>query len=656
MPSDSRAPNLRFGPYEVDIRAGELRKQGSKIRLQEKPLRVLASLAAQPGTLVTREELKKRLWPDATFVDFETGLNTAVSKLREALNDDAEYPRYIETIPRRGYRFVFPVEPNGHGNGNSAADAATVVTAAALAAALPLIESAATGTNEKSSPGIVPSPRGSRWLITVLIVVACATIGGAYFAWTHRTRPAPQFTRAMLVVLPFENLTGNPDDDYICDGFTEEMITQLGALNHDQLGVIARTSAMTYKDGAKPIKQIAQELGVNYALEGSVRKMGDALRVTAQLIRADDQTHLWAHTYDRSRDDLEKLEGELAQDIAHQVQIQLTPQAQLALSNSHAVVPEAYRSYLKGRYNLNMRSPAGMKQATEAFEEAIHEDPTYAPAYSGLADTYNLLIYYGFLSGRDGIPKARAAAQQAVDLDDALSEGHASLGYVNLMWDLNWAEADKQFQRAIELDGSYSTAHHWYALLLAARGERQASLAQIRESQRLDPRSLIVATAAAYVSYFARDDVAAAALCHDVLQRDPNFMVAHTVRGLALEQQGNPQEAIAEFQKALQLSHARPAPYLDYLGHAYAAAGQRDQAETLLVELDQAIKPGGISPMYKAATLTALGRTDQAMDAIEEGFQGGGAEKIWLKADPRYQPLHGGPRYERLVRLAGMTQ
>jgi TolB-like protein/Tfp pilus assembly protein PilF len=490
----------------------------------------------------------------------------------------------------------------------------------------------------------------------VLAVLACAAVGGAYFAWMHRTPPVPQSARAMLVVLPFENLTGNPDDDYICDGFTEEMITQLGALNHDQLGVIARTSAMTYKDGAKPIKQIAQELGVNYPLEGSVRKMGDGLRVTAQLIRADDQTHLWAHSYDRSQDDLEKLEGELAQDIAHEVQIQLTPQAQLALSNSHTVVPEAYRSYLKGRFNLNMRSPNGMKQATEAFEEAIREDPTYAPAYSGLADTYNLLIYYGFLSGRDGIPKARAAAQKAVELDDTLAEGHASLGYVNLMWDMNWAEADKQFQRAIELDGSYSTAHHWYALLLAARGDHRASLAQIRESQRLDPRSLIVATAAAYVSYFARDDAAAAALCHDVLQRDPNFMVAHAVLGLTLEQQGNSQEAIAEFQKALQLSHGRPAPYLDYLGHAYAAAGQRDQAEAILAELDQTIKPGGISPMYKAATLTALGRTDQALDSIEEGFQGGGAEKIWLKADPRYRPLHGAPRYERLVRLAGMTQ
>jgi TolB-like protein/DNA-binding winged helix-turn-helix (wHTH) protein len=649
-------PTIKFGPYVVDLRAGELRKFGAKVRLQEKPLQLLAALAEQPGQVVTREDLRRRLWPGDTFVDFETGLNTAVSKLRDALSDSAEKPRYIETIPRRGYRFLFPVEQIAAGNGSVVPASFPAVPSTTSAGEIAPANAIPDFT--EAPPSDIIAKRSSSGRIAALgFLLACVAIGSAgYFTWKHRSRPIPPPVRAMLVVLPFANLTGDPEQDYVSDGFTEEMITQLGELNHDQMGVIARTSAMSYKGGSKSIKQIAEELGVNYALEGSLRKNGDGFRVTVQLIRADDQTHLWAHEYDRSRDDLARLEGELAQDIAREVQIKLTPQAQLAMSKAHSVAPEAYRNYLKGRYNLNKRSPEGMRNAIAAFQQAIQEDPGYAPAYSGLADTYNLLIFYGFPPGRDGIPMARAAAEKAVELDGTLAEGRASLGYVNFMWDANWAKAENQFQRAIELDDSYSPAHHWYALYLAALGRRNASLQQIQQSQRLDPLSLIVTTAAAYVSYFARDYSAASALCEQALRRDPNFMVAHAVLGLTLEQQDKPEEAIAQFEKTLQLSGGRPAPYLDYLGHAYAAANQRAKAEAILVELDGAITPGGASPMYRAATLAALGRNDEAMDAAEEGFERGGAEKVWLKVDPRYEPLRSNPRYERLVHVAGLGQ
>lgn len=649
------SPSLRFGAYSLDLRSGELRKGGSRIRLQEKPLRVLALLTEHHGELVTRGELKRRLWPDDTFVDFETGLNTAVSKLRDALSDSADKPRYIETIPRRGYRFIVPVErtetaPARTENGESAIGASTRTVEITLDGDM----NASAGATIPANPpderkGI--SRREAFALGIALIAVACA----AYFGVRHyRSRPAPPPARAMLAVLPFDNLTGDPGQDYVTDGFTEEMITQLGELNHQQMGVIARTSAMNYKHSSKSIKQIAQELGVNYVLEGSIRKAGDGLRITAQLIRADDQTHLWAREYDRPIGDLAKLQGEVAEDIAKEIQIQLTPQEQVALAGEQTMVPEAYRSYLRGRYELNKRSADGMKAAVGAFNEAIEEDPNYAPAYSGLADTYNMLIYYGYLPEKDGVPKARAAAEKAVELSDALAEGHASLGYVDFMWDLNWRDAEKQFQRAIELDDSYAPAHHWYALLLAALGRREASLAQIHQAQQLDPLSLIVTTAAAYVSYFAQDYAAADSLSESALQRDPNFMVAHTVLGLAREQEAQPEAAIAEFQKAMALSGGRPPVYLDYLGHAYAAAGKRAEAEAALAELDEQVKPGGASPVYRAATLVALGRKNEAMDALEEGSApGAGGESEWLKVDPRYDVLRSDPRFQRLLRMDG---
>lgn len=650
------SPTVRFGAFSLDLRAGELTKGGYRIRLQEKPLRVLALLTERHGQLVTRDELKKGLWPEDTFVDFETGLNTAVSKLRDALSDSADKPRYIETIPRRGYRFIVPVEhieaAGSHG-----------ITNAPIATTEPTLvprptENAASVLPIGNAARPVLAPVKGKWFFLRWQVIALALmvlVAVAYFGFREfRSRSTAPPARAMLAVLPFENLTGDPGADYISDGFTEEMITQLGELNHRRMGVIARTSAMSYKNSSESIKQIAQDLGVNYVLEGSLRKAGDGLRITAQLIRADDQTHLWAREYDRSLGDLSKLEGEVAQDIAHQIQIQLTPQQQLALSGEPPVAGEAYRSYLLGRYDLNKRSLDGMHTAVDAFSESIEEDPNYAPAYSGLADTYNLLIYYGYLSGKEGIPKARAAARKAVELNDSLAAGHASLGYVDFMWDLDLRDAERQFQRAIDLDDSYAPAHHWYALLLAARGHRDASLAQIHQAQQLDPLSMIVASATAYISYFATRYNDSVKLCQGVLQRDPNFVVAHTVLGLALEQLGKPDAAITEFQTSLALSGGRPAPYLDYLGHAYAAAGRPADAETILAEIDSRVKPGGISPVYRAATLVALGRNGQALDALEEGSApGAGGESQFLNVDPRFEPLRSDPRFQHLLRVEG---
>jgi TolB-like protein/Tfp pilus assembly protein PilF len=458
----------------------------------------------------------------------------------------------------------------------------------------------------------------------------------------------------MLAVLPFENMTGDTGEEYVSDGFTEEIISQLGRLNHDQLRVIARTSMMTYKGSNKPIKEIAQELGVNYVLEGSIRKTGDGLRVTAQLIRADDQTHLWAREYDRPLGDLVQVQGEVAQAVAQEIQVQLSPEVKETLAGAQPVDPEAYSAYLKGRFFWNKRSGDSLQTAVDFFEQAIQRNPSYAPAYAGLADAYNALMYYGFMSGAEGIPKAKAAAMKAVELDGSLAEAHASLAYVYFMWEWNWTAAESEFQRAIQLDANYVSAHQWYALYLTALGRAPESLAQIRQAREIDPLSVIVAAASGYVAYFARQNDQAAAESEAALKRDPDFMAAHVVLGLASEGQGNYSKAILEFQKTLQLSSVRPGAYLDYLGHAYAASGNRVEAEKILVELKDQAKSGKTTS-YQAPTLIALGRNDEAMEILEEGFEERSDGLLWLKVDPRFDALRADSRFQYLLRRAGMT-
>jgi TolB-like protein/DNA-binding winged helix-turn-helix (wHTH) protein len=639
MASPVPQPILRFGPFEVDVYAGELRRNGISVHIQDKPLRLLGVLAGRHGKLVTREELHKALWPEQTFVEYEDGLNTAIRKLRETLSDRPEKPQFIETIPRRGYRFIATVQEVFEAPAaglKSDADLEVASTLRQLEVALP--------EQRRSFRSIV------------LPALAIVVVVSVFVAWRHfRAGPQPRSGSAMLAVLPFENLTGDAGEEYVNDGFTEEIITQLGRLNRDQLRVIARTSMMTYKGSHKPIKQIARELGVNYVLEGSIRKTGDGLRVTAQLIRADDQTHLWAREYDRSLGDLIKVQGEVAQAVAQEIQVRLSPEVEQTLAGATPVDPEVYSAYLKGRFFWNKRSREGLTMAVSFFEQAVQRNPNYAPAYAGLADTYNALVFYGFLSNSEGIPKAKAAATKAVELDGSRAEGHASLGYVYFMWEWKWAAAEREFQRAIELNGNYVPAYQWYSLYLAAMGRGPDSLVQIQQARELDPFSLIVAAGSGYVAYFARQNNQAVAESEAALQEDPDFMAAHAVLGLATEAQGNYPKAILEFQKALQLSDGRSTEYLDYLGHAYAISGNRREAERILAELDEKIKTGG-TPDYRVATLVALGEKDQALKDLEKGFEKGPYGFMWFKVDPRFDALRSDSRFQNLMRRAGLIQ
>jgi TolB-like protein/DNA-binding winged helix-turn-helix (wHTH) protein/Tfp pilus assembly protein PilF len=615
-----------FADFRLDAAGKVLYRQEERVPLTPKALETLLLLVEKQGDVVEKNQLLQRVWPD-TFVE-EISLTRNISVLRKTLANGVEGREFIETIPKRGYRFVAPVEIQG---------------APSNGAASPRLAS-------------LPSLRrpGMRWdfaLGGLAMVVMLATV--AYFAVRRFSNRAASAPRIMLAVLPVQNLTGDPERDYISDGLTEEMIAQLGSLNPQQLGVIARTSSMAYKGANKTVDQIGRELGVAYILEASLRSAPDRLRVTAQLIRAADQTHLWAHDYDRDPGNVIGLEDEVGVAVAQQIHLQLTPSAGEHITKAQRASPEAYQSYLKGRFFWNTRSKDGLWQSVSYFQQAIAKDPENARAYAGLADAYNMLVFYGYYRGATGVLDAKTAADKALQRDDSLAESHAALAYCNFMWIWDWPTAEREFQRAIELNQNYLPAHHWYALFLAAMGRQQQSLNEIRLAQKLDPLSPNVNAAVGFVQYFARQYDEAIRQTQTVLEANPDFMVAHAVLGLAFEGKGANDKAIAQFQRAIELSGDRTSVYLGWLGHAYAVAGKRAEAQKILEELDNSAKQGFLGLSHKAVIYAGLGEKDRAIECLRGAREQDDAATIWLLVDPRYDGLRADSRFQQMLRNRG---
>src|SRR6202046_3294969 len=440
-----------FGPYESRGVTRELFKHGVRLKIRPQPLQVLNYLLSRAGNVVTREELRQELWSAEIFVDFEHGLNNSVKELRAVLGDSAAEPRYIQTLPRLGYRFVAAVEITGSG---------------ASPVSLPTIEGPNLAPAGRSSDFAVPrglpveraeeSSTLRRW--PALLAVCLALVLGLvfYFRWSSSRARRPAVTgRTMVAVLPFENLTGDPGQEYFSDGLTEEIISQLGGLDPSHLGVIARTSVMHYKGSREPLDRIGKELGIQYLLEGSVRRSSDKVRITAQLIQVKDQSHIWARQYDRELSNLLVLQAEIAQQIAQEIQLGLAYSRATISAHSPPLGPqeyEAYDLYLKGRYFWNKRTARGLEQAIESFQQAIAKDANYARAYAGLADSYALLSGYTLIPQSESMPKARAAALKALELDDSLAEAHTSLALIRENYDWDWKTAEKEYLRAIELN------------------------------------------------------------------------------------------------------------------------------------------------------------------------------------------------------------
>src|SRR3989475_1188337 len=455
-----------------------------------------------------------------------------------------------------------------------------------------------------------------------------------------------------LAVLPLDNLSGDASQDYFADGMTDELITDLAQIR--ALRVISRTSVMAYKHARKPLPEIARELNVDAVVEGTVLRSGEQVRITAQLIQAPADKHLWAESYEGNLCDTLALQKKVASAIAEQIRIELTPQEQAVLKKANVVNPEGYESYLKGRFFWNKRTADGLKVALAYFNQAIEEDPKYAQAYAGLADTYALLgdWQYAVMPPKEALPKAKAAAIKALELDSALGEAHNSLAFCLDIFEWDLYSAGKEFQRAIELNPNYATAHHWYAWHLSVMGRYDEAIAEMKKAENLDPLSLIIKADLAELLVIAHSYDESIRQSRKTIEMDPNFPLAHNQLGLAYLQKHMHDEAVAELQKAVQLSGGSPTCIAN-LARAYVASGKRSEAVKLLGDLKNRSSPG--YPDSEIAVIYAsLGDTDQAMNWLEKAYEKRFNPSVLLR--PGFDPLRSDPRFENLVRRIGLPR
>src|ERR1700678_1943046 len=637
---------LRFGTYEVSFQSGEGRKAGLKIRVQQQPMKLLEMLLQRPGEVVTREELCRRVWPNENFGDFDMALNIAIGKLRSSLGDSAENPRFIETLPKRGYRFIADVsvvdgEPRPKRPGSGSGDLAEAESADKHEA------------KHESATSAVPS-RHQLWPARRIIVAGAVVLILPILAiWLFRSpERAPMGIRS-LAVLPLENLSGDAAQSYFADGMTDELITDLAQIS--ALRVISRTSVMAYKGARKPLPQIARELNVDAVVEGTVLRSGDRVRITAQLIEASTDKHVWSQSYEGELRDTLAVQNRVASAIADQIRINLTPQEQAALKNAKVVNPEAYESYLKGRYFWNKRTADGLKVALAYFKQAIEEDPKYAQAYSGLADTYALLgdWQYAVMTPKEAFPEAKAAAIKSLELDSTLGEAHNSLAFVLDGFDWDFDSAGREFQRAIELNPGYATAHHWYAWHLSLLGRYDEALAEMRKAEHLDPLSLIINADLAELLVLAHSDEESIQQSRKTIEMDPNFALAHNQLAQAYLQKHMYDEAVAELKTAVQVSGGGPA-FIANLARAYVASGKRSEAVKLLDHLKKRSKPGYSNASEIAVIYASLGDADQAMNWLEKGYNERFNPGVLLR--PGFNPLRSDPRFQNLVHRIGLAR
>ncbi|MGD0271671.1 MAG: tetratricopeptide repeat protein [Candidatus Sulfotelmatobacter sp.] len=635
---------VRFGTFEVSLQSGEVRKSGMKIRVQQQPLKLLEILLERPGEVINREELRSRVWPDESFGDFDQALNIAIGKLRGALGDSAENPRFIETLPKRGYRFIADV---------------SVVDAEVRPKRPEPIDGGLHGPERKTglgdefqSTGLAVAPE-HKLRLTPRVIIALALILSLLILaiWLFRPSGSGPTRIRSLAVLPLENLSGDASQNYFADGMTDELITDLAQIS--ALRVISRTSVMAYKGARKPLPQIARELNVDAVIEGSVLRSGDQVRITAQLIDASTDKHLWSQSYDGELRDTLALQSRVASAIADQIRISVTPQEQAALKNVKAVNPKAYESYLKGRYFWNKRTGNGLKAALAYFQQATEEDPQYAQAYSGLADTYALLgdWQYAVMTPKEAFPKAKAAATKALELDGTLGEAHNSLAYVLDAFDWDLEAGGKEFQRAIELNPGYATAHHWYAWHLSVLGRFDEAIAEMRKAENIDPLSLIINADEAELLVIAHHYDESVTQSRKTIEMDPNFGLAHNQLAQAYLQKHMYSEAVAELQQAVRLSGNSPTCIAN-LARAYVASGNRSEAIRLLDDLKKRSIPGYSNGSEIATVYASLGDTDQAMNWLEKAYEERFNPGVLLRSG--FDPLRADPRFQNLVHHIGL--
>lgn len=627
MPPQFNLPRvLWFGTFEVDVPAGELRKNGIKMKLQDQPFQVLCMLLEHPGQVIAREDLRNTLWPADTFVDFDHGLNAAVKRLRDALGDSAESPRFVETLSRRGYRFIAPVS----------------VEAVSSPSGLPLPPLKATRTTYSVAlVGVV--------LLVLALVAGLKGVGGHRWRLGLGTEPIES-----LAVLPLENLSRDPEQEYFSDGMTDLLIADLSKIG--TLRVTSRTSSMRYKNVNKSLPEIGRELNVDGVVEGSIMRSGNRVRITVELIQVSTDRHLWAETYERDLGDVLKLQGDVAEAVAQQVRVQVGPEQRARLRSAPLVNPRAYDDYLKGRYAELAGTQAGLRQAESYFEESIREDPHFALAYAGLADCYVDLGDYRWLSPKDSYRQANTAVQKALELDPGLSEAHSTVGMLNWHYTWDWQTAERELRSAVALDNNYVEGHQSLAWYLAWSGRPGEARSEFEKMRTLDPSYPTLPIDESSVYYHQRDYKSLIEASQKSTIASPGAWVTHYFLGVGYEGSGHPAQAIPEYQQAVELSQGDSDTEAG-LAYVYANTGRRDEAQKILGEFQRKSKDRYVSPYMIAVIYAGLGQNDRAFDFLEQAYQERSSDlPYFMKADLRMDSLRSDPRFENLLQRVGLSR
>lgn len=680
MPDNSTISIIYFDVFELDLKDGELRKEGLAVKLAPQPFKILAMLASRAGQIVIREEIQRAVWGEDTFVDFDLGLNQCIRQIRTALGDDSQNPKFIETLSRRGYRFIPPVkeakrlEAEISDSGEQAVDGFPPMRIdirpgdiepspqEGPAADVKRARKQLAGRlSVKRTVGIAVAAI----LVAVVVLALIIEAFGPRSFWTELFRRGQGKTIRSLAVLPFRNLSGDPEQEYFAEGMTDQLITDLAQI--PSLRVISRTSTTQYRDSRKALPTIARELSVDAVVEGTVTRSGSRVRVTAQLVQAEPEKHLWAKSYERSMGDALNLQGEVAEAIAAEIRVKLPPQEGMRLTPYRFQNPAAEDAYLKGHYYFqkgrsqwNQSANAPLNKSIGYFRQAITIDPSFSLAYTGLATAYDALLT---TEVRDAThqpgavsAKAKAAALKALQIDGESAQAHAALAWNQFVYDWDWPGAEAEFKRAIALDPGYATGHYWYAMYLSAMGRHDQAIAEIRLAERLDPISSGIRFGGGWVFYEARrydetiqEDQAALAL-------SPNSARAHFALGWVSVKRGLFQQAASEFQKGAILSGGDTQTLDAYMGYLDAASGKRQDAFRMIRLLNAKRPPASISSYVIAEIYAALGEKDLAFTSLEKSYQEHQFEMTYLKVDPDLDSLRSDPRFTDLLRRMHLPQ
>src|ERR1700722_4038216 len=637
-PSTPQSQRFTFDRFELDLRSGELLKDGRRLRLQAQPFQLLVLLLERPGEVVTREEICRKLWQADTFVDFDHSLGTAVNKIREALSDSADHPRFVETMPRRGYRFIGSLN---NANGSRTLESESGRSDASAGVTIEPLDKVIEGTSLPIPQEIGRQPR--RIKIALLLAVCLALLLSA-LGFFRRIGDSQLASRAAsihsIAVLPLENLSGNPAQDYLADSMTDELITQLARTKG--LRVISRTSVMQLKGVHRPLKDIARELGVDGILEGSVLNSDGRVRVTVQLVHAASDTHVWAQSYIRDSRDLLLLQQELAENVAKEVH-----SAALPPKPSRKIAPEAHDAYLRGRYNW---FTGNNETARESFEKAIQLQPDYAAAYSGLSDYYLVGTVMGMLVPKEALPKGAALAKKALQLDDSNAEAHNSMAATYLFYRWNWKEAEKESRRAIELNPNFAEAYHLYAYVLLAMNRTDEAVAAQRTSQELDPFAR--PWALGYVLDCAGKYEEASSELRQRIEALPMDGSLHYELSQSLLIQGKEKESMEQFAEAVRLGGDEQ--LAAEVRIAFTQGGNLRVQEWRLAQLKQMARKQYVSPLEFASAYARLGQNDEVFQWLEKAYDDHVPLLVRIQQDSDLNSLHGDPRYQNLVKRIGL--